>query len=89
MERENLSNEQHWMLLVLLLAKIAKSKNISHQEIADITGLKRSNVTRVFSLNYCPNMRTFLAIAQAVGINFFFEDKDSNTDLNQLFESAM
>ena len=81
--------EKNWMLLVLMLRKIAESKGISQQQIAELTGLKKSNVSRVFSLDYCPTMRTFLLIATAINVNFFFEDRDSITELNQLFETAM
>ena len=89
MEAQQFSNEQHWRLLVLLLKKIAKNKGITHQDIADRTGLHRSNVTRAMSLNYCPRINTFLQIAKALKVNVFFEDQESNTDLNQIFEAAM
>jgi len=78
-----------WQLLVSLLSELAKQKGISHQAIADASGLKRSNVSRVFSLNYAPNLTTFLSIARAVGVNFYFEDKASDSDLNAAFERAM
>lgn len=83
------SNEQHWKLLVLLLRKVAESKGISQQEIANRTGMLRTNVNRVFQLKYCPKLDTFILIANAIGINFFFEDKESTTDLNEIFEAAM
>lgn len=83
------SNEQHWRLLVLILRKVAESKGISQQEIANRTEMLRTNVNRVFQLKYCPKLDTFILIANAIGINFFFEDKDSTTELNDIFESAM
>ena len=83
------SNEQHWKLLVLILRKIAESKGISQQEISNRTGLLNSNINRIFKLLYCPNLNTFLLIANAIGINFFFEDKDSTTKMNEIFEAAM
>ena len=89
MNKQQEANEQHWRLLVLLLKLTAKDKGITHQEIADKTGLQKSNVTRVFSLKYCPSLAIFLAIANAIGINFFFEDKEGKTELNELFEQAM
>ena len=89
MEKQQQANEQHWKLLVLMLKKIAKETSITHQEIAEKTGLQKSNVTRVFSLKYCPTMANFLAIANAIGVNFFFEDKDSTVELNEIFEQAM
>lgn len=89
MDINNQQNERQWMLLVLILRKIAESKGISQQEIADRTGLLRSNVSRMFNLQYCPNLRTFITVAKAIDVNFFFEDKDSDTDLSKVFEAAM
>lgn len=88
METKN-KNESHWQALVLLLKEIAAEKGITQEQIAELTELKQSNVSRVFSLKYSPNLKTFIAIAQAVGVNFYFEDKDGNSDLNQAFERAM
>ena len=85
----NLDNSEHWKVLVLLLKEVAEDKNITHQQIADITGLKRSNITRFFNLNYKPRLDTFLLIANAIQVNFFFEDRESKSDLNILFEQAM
>lgn len=80
---------EHWKVLVLLLKEIAKEKGISQEVIAERTGLLQSNVSRVFSLAYVPKLETFLSIANAIGVNFFFEDKDGKTDLSLLFERAM
>ncbi len=88
MKNEN-TNEQQWKLLVLILKKIAEDKEISHQQIADKTGLQRSNVSRMFALNYCPSMKNFLIVAKSIEINFFFEDKEEKTDLSLIFEKAM
>lgn len=83
------SNEQQWKLLVILLEKIALAKNISHVQIAEKSGLKTSNLSRMFNLQYCPNLRTFIKVAKAIEVNFFFEDKEGKTELNQIFEAAM
>lgn len=80
---------EHWRILVQLLKEIAEEKGITQLEIAEKTGYQRSNISRVFSLRYTPRLDVFLNIAKAVGVNFFFEDKDSTTDLNILFERAM
>lgn len=84
-----MENEKHWMLLVLILRKISESKGISQQEIADRTGLMRSNVSRMFALQQGPTLRTFLLVARAIGVNFFFEDRDGDTNLTAIFEAAM
>lgn len=82
-------SNQNFKLFVQLLKEIAEEKGITQQEIADKTGYKQQNVSRIFSLKYSPRLDVFLNIAQAVGVNFFFEDKESKTDLNVLFERAM
>ena len=83
------NNPEHWKVCVLLLKEIAAHKGLTIQAVADRAGLHRSNVSRTFALTYCPTLPMFLKIAQAVGVNFFFEDQDSDTPLNVLFEQAM
>jgi DNA-binding phage protein len=87
-EKQN-SNEQHWMLLVLLLKEIADKKGITQMQIANDTGLIQSNVSRFFSLKYKPTLDTFLQVAKSIKVNFFFEDQEDKSDLNQCFEKAM
>ncbi|MBN1187959.1 MAG: helix-turn-helix transcriptional regulator [Bacteroidales bacterium] len=86
---ETKPNEQHWKLLVLILKNIAEKKGISHEMIAEQIGLKRPSISRMLSLKYCPSIANFLAIANAIEVNFFLEDKEGKTDLNQIFEQAM
>ena len=88
---KNNSNNQNgqWQLLVLILKNIAENKGITQIEIAEKTGLLQSNISRFFSLRYTPRLDLFLEIAKAIGVNFFFEDKDGTTDLNLIFEKAM
>ena len=88
MNEKNNQNEQ-WKLLILILKEIAESKNISQTEIAEKSNLLQSNISRFFSLKYTPRLDTFLEVAKAVGVNFFFEDKDDKTDLTKVFEKAM
>ena len=83
-------NEDSWKVLVLLLKGIASKKGISHYKIAEDTGLHQSNVNRFFSLRYKPRLDLFLTIANAIGVNFFFEDRDNTEiDYNILVEQAM
>ena len=81
-------NEQ-WMLLILLLKEIAEQKKISINEIAERSKMEQSSVSRFFSLKFKPTLPTFLEIAKAIKVNFFFEDQESKTDLNQAMEKAM
>lgn len=88
MNNQKNQNEQ-WKLLVLLLKEIAENKGITQNEIAAKTGLLQSNISRFFALKYNPTLDTFLQVAKAINVNFFFEDQDSKTDLNLMMEKAM
>ena len=85
----NKNQNEQWMLLVLLLKEIADQKGITQGQIAEKTGLLQSNISRFFSLKYKPTLDTFLQVAKAIKVNFFFEDQDSKTDLNLAMEKAM
>lgn len=85
----NKSGNGQWKLLVLILKNIAEDKGITQQQIADDTGLHQSSVARFFQAKFKPNLEVFLKIAKSVKVNFFFEDKESKTDLNVIFEKAM
>jgi transcriptional regulator with XRE-family HTH domain len=89
MKKINQSNEQHWKLLVLVLKKIATKKGITQAQIAERAGLIQSNVSRMFALKFPPTLKTFIAVARAIEVNFFFEDREDKTELNQIFEAAM
>lgn len=86
---ENKNQNEQWMLLVLLLKEVAENKGIDQNEIAEKTGMKQSAVSRFFSLKFKPTLPTFLEIAKAIKVNFFFDDQESKTDLNLCFENAM
>ena len=86
---QNQNQNEQWVLLVLLLKEIADKKGITQVQIAEQTGLIQSNVSRFFSLKYKPTLDTFLQVAKAIKVNFFFEDQEDKTDLNLCFERAM
>lgn len=69
-------DKQNWKALVLLLKEKAETKGITQEEIAESAGLHRSNVSRVFSTKYKPNLDTFLKICNAVKVNAVIEDKE-------------
>lgn len=83
------TNENTWKVLVLMLKNIAEEKGITQEQIAERSGLLQSNISRVFSLKYSPTLQTFIAIASAIEVNFFFEDREDKTELNIMFEAAM
>lgn len=84
-------NKVKWQIQILLLEEIAKEKlGVGYQtKLAALTGLKQSNLSRMFSLKYSPTLETFTIVSAALKINHFFEDQESKTDLNILFEKAM
>lgn len=88
-KQENKS--EHWKVLVLLLKEIAIDKYGKgwQTHIADNTHLSQSNLSRIFSLKYSPSLPNYLAICNAIKVNVFFEDQDSKSDLNIMFERAM
>ncbi len=86
---QNNNKNEHWKVLVLLLREIAENKEISQSEISERTGMLQSAVSRFFSLKFKPTLETFLQVAQALKVNFFFEDQEGKTDLNIAFEKAM
>jgi transcriptional regulator with XRE-family HTH domain len=88
MSQKKNQNEQ-WMLLVFLLDEIRKQKNLSINDISEITETAQGHVSRFFSAKYEPKLGNFLKYAKAIGVNFFFEDKESKTDLNSAMEKAM
>lgn len=50
------------------LRQAAKSKGITHQEIAAKTGLIQTNVARTLSGKYIPRLDLFLKLAEATGV---------------------
>ena len=86
----NLINEnEQWKLLVLLLDEIRVQKNISNLKVAELSGIAPAHTSRFFSCKFPPTLPTFLKIAKAIGVNFFFEDKEGTSDLNLAMEKSM
>lgn len=86
---ENTNQNEQWMLLVFLLDEIRKQNQLSINDIAGRTETAQGHVSRFFSAKYEPKLSSFLKYARAIGVNFFFEDKESKTDLNSAMEKAM
>ena len=87
-EKEN-ANEQHWKLLVLLLQEISSQRGLTQADLAQLTGLKQSNISRLFSLKFSPNLKTYMVLVKALELNIFFEPLDADDDLSRAFENAM
>lgn len=61
-------NDQNWHKVIKVIRGVAASKGISHEVIAERTGLLRPNVTRALSLRTSPNLRTLSLITLALGV---------------------
>lgn len=88
-KNQNQNTNEQWMLLVCLLDEIRQEKKISITETALRAGIPQGHVSRFFSCKFEPKLSTFLKIAKAIKVNFFFEDQEDKSDLNQCFERAM
>lgn len=86
---QNQNYNEQWKLLVILLEELRQQKKISILNIAEKSGMLPTHVSRFFSCKFEPKLGTFLKISKAIGVNFFFEDKESKTDLNLAMENAM
>lgn len=79
----------HWRTFVLALKEVAKQQGKTDEEIANLAGINRATVNRLFNLRFIPKLDTFLAVCKALELNIFFETRDSKTELNIAFEKAM
>lgn len=76
-------------VLCLFLKTEAQAKGLTYQVLAERTGFSQPNVSQILNAKYAPSLDNFLKLADAIGVNFFMESKDSPTDNNQTFEQAM
>lgn len=89
MKTNSINENEEWKFLVLLLDEIRVQKNISNLKVSELSGIAAAHISRFFSCKFSPTLPTFLKISKAIGVNFFFEDKESKTDLNLAMEKAM
>jgi transcriptional regulator with XRE-family HTH domain len=83
------ANEYHWKVQVAFLYEIALQKDFDTSYLAMKTGLEIETIDAFFSLEKTPTLDVFLLIANAVGVDFFFRDKEGDCDLVKGFEMAM
>lgn len=86
---QNTNQNEQWILLVLLIDEIRQQKGLSNLKVAELSGIAPAHTSRFFSCKFPPTLPTFLKIAKAIGVNFFFEDNESKTDFNLAMENAM
>lgn len=81
-------NNEKYQLARQTLCKFLKTeadkKNITQQMIAEKTGFKQQNVSRMLNGLYAPSLDNFIRLADAIGVNFFMESKDSQVRQNYL-----
>lgn len=83
------NNEQHWKLFLSMLNEIRKEKNIKLEDLSAATGYSVPSLSRFFKGVHSPGLDVFINVARALRVNFFFEDKESVTDLSVIFNKAM
>lgn len=66
---QNTNQNEQWELLVFLLNKIRQQNKQTINNVAEITGIPKSHVSRFFSAKFEPKLGTFLKFAKAVNFN--------------------
>lgn len=56
------------------LAEIAKKKEMTHEQIAEVSGFARPNVTRMLNGRYPPALDMFLRLSEAIGCSIKLVD---------------
>jgi transcriptional regulator with XRE-family HTH domain len=67
-------------LLCKYLGDLAKEKNLTTQKIAEITGFKQQNVSRMLLGHYAPTLDNFIMLCDAIQTYIFIIDKDATTN---------
>lgn len=73
------SNEA-WQRLCLVLKQKIESSKLTHQDIADSTGIDRGNITRIINGQYTPKASTLIGIGSTI-------DKEFVKKLEKLIDS--
>lgn len=74
------------IMLCHYLASLAKAKNMTTVELAEKTGFKQPNVSRMLAGKYPPTLDNFIKLADALGVYIFIIDKDASGDLNEMMK---
>lgn len=56
----------------LFMANVAQNSGITHDDIAEQTGIKRPNVSRALNGSHVPSFQTVIRIAAAIGVKIEF-----------------
>lgn len=68
-------------MLVQYLRDQAIEKGISMYRLAEITGMDRANIHRIFSGKYPPTLDTFMLLARSLDCYVFIIDKNADDNL--------
>lgn len=60
-------------ILIEYLRQYAEHRGLSQTEIAKVSGIKQSNISRLFAGKYPPTLRTFLRVAGALDMHLNIE----------------
>lgn len=63
-------SESLWQSLCTTLEKKRKESKLSHQQIADLTGITRSNISRIFEGKAIPSVSSFISICAVIDKKF-------------------
>nr|WP_317631709.1 helix-turn-helix transcriptional regulator [uncultured Flavobacterium sp.] len=71
----NVDNTEQWVDYIAQLKKICEDKGYTQNKIAEITGLKQSNVSRFFGLKTKPNLDTFILLCNCLNVEILLSSK--------------
>lgn len=69
-----MANLTNWQTLLSEISRVAKEKGVTHQQIAEETGLHRQNVGRLLSGRHCPQIDAVMSVAKVVGLTLRVEN---------------
>ena len=73
-------------LICKYLCDIAREKKLSTYKIADMTGFKQQNVSRMLRGLYAPTLDNLLRLCEAIQCYVFVIDKEADDDLVEMMK---
>lgn len=81
--------KNNWKILLSVVERVLINKGYTHYKIAKESGINQTLIGNWFRFETVPSLKNFLALCELAEVNFFFEAKDSTTDLSKCFNEAM
>ena len=66
---------ENWQHIVTQLAAIAQKKGISSYKLAELSGIRQPNISRLFSLRYSPTLKVLQRVAAALEVEIVLAEK--------------